>query len=69
MAATVASSVTLAGCSLVSADAQADMQQIIAEVNIGSSENLEKLDSGLKDYAGAISSSTAIYKRDLVAYS
>ena len=68
MAATVASSVTLAGCSLVSADAQADMQQIIAEVNIGSSENLEKLDSGLKDYAGAISSSTAIYKRDLVAY-
>ena len=67
-AAAVASTVTLAGCSLVSANAQADMKQVIAEVNIGNSDNLEKIDSGLKEYAGAIESSTSIYKSDLVAY-
>ena len=65
MAASVACTATFAGCALVSADAQADMQQVIAEVDISKSE---KLDQDLKEYAGAITSSTEIYKRELIAY-
>ena len=41
MAASVACTATLAGCSLVSADAQEDMQQVIAEVDISKSGKLE----------------------------
>ena len=65
MAASVACTATFAGCSLVSADAQADMQQVIAEVDISKSE---KLDENLAYYVGAITSDTEIYKRDLIAY-
>lgn len=65
LAASVTATVSLAGCSLVSPYSQADMQQVIAEVNIG---NTDKLSDELAPYAGAITSSTSIYKRDLVAY-
>ena len=65
MAASVACTATLAGCSLVSSAAQEDMQQVIAEVDISKSG---KLEDDLADYAGAITSSTAIYKRELIAY-
>lgn len=58
-------SVSLAGCSLVSAKAQADMEQVIAEVNIGESENLS---SDLAAYTGALGSGSSILKRELVAY-
>ena len=46
----VACTVTLAGCSLVSADSQADMEQVIATVDITKSESL---DSSLTAYTGA----------------
>lgn len=58
-------SVSLAGCSLVSTLSQADMEQVIAEVNISESENLS---SDLSAYTGAIGSGTTILKRELVAY-
>lgn len=61
----VACTVTLAGCSLVSADSQADMEQVIATVDITKSENL---DSSLAAYTGAIDGGTSIIKRELVAY-
>ena len=63
-AAAIACTVTLAGCSLVSADSQADMEQIIAEVDISKAESL---DASLAEYAGAVSN-TSIKKRELVAY-
>lgn len=61
----VACTVTLAGCSLVSADSQADMKQVIATVDIAKSENLS---DDLAAYAGAIEGGTSIVKRELVAY-
>lgn len=61
----VACTVTLAGCSLVSADSQADMEQVIATVDITKSESL---DSSLTAYTGAIGGGTSIIKRELVAY-
>ena len=68
MAATVAAGATLAGCSLVSADAEADMEQVIATVDISQSENFSRFNKDLEPYTGAISSGTDILKRDLVAY-
>lgn len=65
MAASVTATVALAGCTLVSSYTQADMKQVIATVDIGKSD---KLGDDLTPYAGAISSSTSIYKRDLIAY-
>ena len=65
MAASVTATATLAGCTLVSSYTQADMQQVIASVDISKSENLS---ADLAPYAGAINSSTSIYKRDLIAY-
>ena len=64
MAASVTATATLAGCTLVSSYTQADMQQVIASVDISKSENLS---ADLAPYAGAINSSTALYKRDLMA--
>ena len=61
----IACTVTLAGCSLVTANSQADMEQTIAEVDISKSESLS---SDLSAYTGAISSGTSIKKRELVAY-
>ena len=61
----IACTVTLAGCSLVPANSQADMEQTIAEVDISKSESLS---SDLSAYTGAISSGTSIKKRELVAY-
>ena len=61
----VAGTVTFAGCSLVTANAQSDMNQVIAEIDISKSE---KLDEDLKEYTGAISGGTEIIKRQLVAY-
>lgn len=61
----IACTVSLAGCALVSAKSQADMEQVIAEVNIGESG---KLGADLADYAGALGEGTSILKRELVAY-
>lgn len=73
MAGTIAGTIALSGCSLVSADPQADMNQVIAEVDVTASEELDTIaqsvlgnDVSLSDYDDAITS-TEIYKRDLVA--
>lgn len=73
MAGTIAGTIALSGCSLVSADPQADMNQVIAEVDITSAGELDTVaksvlggDVTLSDYTGAITS-TEIHKRDLVA--
>ena len=70
---------TFAGCDLISADNEADMAQVVAEVNIaGDSESLnlalERL-AGKSELESEVSSSLdkilftdEIYKRDLVAY-
>ncbi len=64
-AAAVTSTAVLSGCSLVATKTQADMEQVIATVDITKSD---ELDSELADYTGAITGETEITKRDLVAY-
>lgn len=65
LAATVALSATLTGCSLVSSNNRADMEQVIAEVNITKTEGFAASDiASYKDAVGT----TSIIKRDLVAY-
>ena len=65
MVSCIALTATFTGCSLVSKNSKADMEQVIAEVDIKNSDKFEK--SGVADYKDAISSSSVI-KRDLVSY-
>lgn len=65
LAAAIAASATLSGCSLVSSNNRADMEQVIAEVNITSSAAFSESEIG--KYGGAVGT-TEIIKRDLVAY-
>lgn len=58
----VACTISLAGCSV---NSQADMEQVIAEVNISKSDNFG---TEYSDYVGAIGEGTSIRKRELVAY-
>lgn len=60
----IACSAVFSGCSLVSTNNRADMEQVIAHVDIRNSENFE---SQLESYKDAVIS-TDIVKRDLVAY-
>ncbi|MGN0818030.1 MAG: hypothetical protein ACI4L9_03575, partial [Candidatus Coproplasma sp.] len=64
VAATIALSATLSGCTLISTLNEADMKQVIATVDISKSENLEA--EGLASCANAVGA-TEIIKRDLVA--
>jgi hypothetical protein len=64
VAATMALSISLSGCTLVSTKNEEDMSQVIATVDISKSENLAS--EGLDAYASAITS-TEIIKRDLVS--
>lgn len=65
LAATVALSATFTGCSLVSSNNKADMEQVIAEINITKTEAFDE--SEVKAYKDAVGTSSVI-KRDLVAY-
>lgn len=65
LATTVALTATFTGCSLVSSNNQADMEQVIAEVNITNTEAFDQ--SGLNAYRDAVGT-TSVIKRDLVAY-
>lgn len=64
LAAAVTLAATMSGCSLVSTNIFADMDQVIATVDISRAENFDK---ELADYKTAIGSSSVI-KRDLVSY-
>ncbi|MGN0814764.1 MAG: hypothetical protein ACI4MH_06010 [Candidatus Coproplasma sp.] len=64
VAATIALSATLSGCTLISTLNEEDMKQVIATVNISKSENLES--EGLASVASAVGT-TEINKRDLIA--
>jgi len=61
---TVAIAATFGGCQLVSSNTAADMNQIIAEVDISKAAALDKEFENYKDAVG----STSIIKRELVAY-
>lgn len=62
LATSIIATSVLGGCSQVSSNPNADMSQVLAEVNI--SENLDK---ELKDYSSAVGTSEVI-KRELVTY-
>ena len=64
IAATVVLSATLGGCSLVSSNTAADMNQVIAEVNISEATTFDKK---FDDYKSTVGTSNVI-KRELVAY-
>lgn len=64
LATSVAVAATLGGCSLVSSNTSADMNQIIAEVNVAKAA---ALDADFNDYKEVVGTSTVI-KRELVAY-
>lgn len=66
LASTIALSATFTGCSLVSTNSKADMEQVVATVDISLSDKFEA--SGLSAYKSAISASSDILKRDLVSY-
>lgn len=65
LATTVALTATFTGCSLVSTNNRADMEQVIAEVNITNTEAFDQ--SGLNSYRNAVGT-TSVIKRDLIAY-
>jgi len=64
LASTVAIAATFGGCQLVSTNTAADMNQVIAEVDISKAAALDKEFENYKDAVG----STSIIKRELVAY-
>ncbi len=64
LAATMALTVTMTGCSLVSTDNRKDMEQVVATVNITKSSSFAE--SEISGYADAVQTSKII-KRDLVA--
>ena len=61
IASTVILSATLGGCGLVSANAAADMSQVIAEINVS---NAVTLDKELDAYKNTVGTSTVI-KREI----
>lgn len=65
MAACLALTATFTGCSLVSKNSKADMEQVVATVDIKQADKFA--DSKLSAYKDAITS-TSIIKRDLVSY-
>lgn len=66
LAASIACTATLAGCDLVSTDSQANMNQIIAEVDITDSDEELLTEDGLDEYTDAITEASGITKRELV---
>ncbi|MDE6666997.1 MAG: hypothetical protein K2K38_01455 [Clostridia bacterium] len=64
LASSIAVAATLGGCSLVSTNTAADMNQVVAVVDISNSAALDKEFENCKDAVG----STSIIKRELVAY-
>lgn len=69
LASSIALSAAFTGCSLVSSNNKADMQQVIATVNISKAEDkLSKTDAALiSNYKDAVGT-TEIYKNELIAY-
>lgn len=68
LASSIAFTAAFTGCSLVSANADADMRQVIAKVNIADAEGLSESDKALiNNYKGAVGT-TEIYKDELIAY-
>lgn len=65
MASCIALSATFTGCSLISINSKADMEQVIASVDITAADKFETSD--VKDYKAAVKS-TSVVKRDLVSY-
>ncbi len=67
LAASIGLTAVFSGCSLVSSNSLADMEQIVATVNIADAEGLRESDRKLIDeYKGAVGS-TDILKRNLIA--
>lgn len=64
LAASVTLAATLGGCSLVSANNKADMEQVIATVNISAAKNFDKDLEGFKEAVGE----TKVIKRELISY-
>lgn len=64
LAASVAASAVLGGCSQVTSNQTADMNQVLAEINVA---NAAALDDDLKEYFEAVGTSKVI-KRELVTY-
>lgn len=64
LASSVALAAAFGGCSLVSTNTAADMNQVVAKVNIAKSG---ALDEEFKDYKGVVGE-TSIIKREMVAY-
>ena len=64
LAATVLTSAVLGGCSQVSTNQTADMNQVIAEINVS---NAKALEDDLKYFADALGT-TEVIKRELVTY-
>ena len=68
LASSIAVTGAFAGCSLVSSNNTADMNQVIATVNISKAEGLGETDKVLIDnYKDAVGT-TEIYKNELIAY-
>lgn len=64
LAASVALSAVLGGCSQVTSNQTADMNQVLAEINV---TNAAAIDGDLKEYAEAVGTSKVI-KRELITY-
>ncbi|MDE6586016.1 MAG: hypothetical protein K2K80_04990 [Clostridia bacterium] len=64
LAASVAAAAVLGGCSQISSNQTADMNQVLAEINV---TNAAAIDKNLKEYADAVGTSKVI-KRELVTY-
>lgn len=68
LASSIAFTAAFTGCSLTSANAEADMRQVIATVNIANAEGLSESDRALfNNYKDAVGT-TEIYKNELIAY-
>lgn len=68
LASAIALSASFAGCSLVSSNANKDMEQVVATVNISTAEGLTERDNLLIEKYKSAVGSTDIIKRDLIAY-
>ncbi len=68
LAASIAVTASFTGCSLVSANSNADMAQVIATVNISAADGMTENDSRLvSEYKSAVGTGSVI-KRELLAY-
>lgn len=68
LASSIALTASFTGCSLVSSNSKADMEQVIATVNISAADGLTQEDGELiSKYKGAVGTSSVI-KRELLAY-